>query len=183
MSNAVTSNTVQSTENERSLLPLLSLAENSAYSAKNHFKSADVMIIPRYAINTLTTVSLFSIAIPYFQPYSLELQTFAVVASILNLLLIAGLLSPERESKYKNVGDSYLKLYRECFALYTASTSIADKRIEAEKLQNKYDRMDRYYIGFVSRRLSKWSLEHENHNDDELDLEWLRSEKRRLANG
>lgn len=168
---------------ERLLLPLLSLAENCAYSAKNHHKSADVMLIPRYSINAITTLSLFSIAVPYFQSYPSELQTFAVLASMVNLLLVAGLLSPVREAEYKTIGDDYLKLYRECFELYTSIKTTEEKRAIGEKLQGKYDALDRKHIGFVARRLSKRCLERRDLNDNELDLEWIRSEKKRLAHG
>lgn len=183
----MTSNAISATnatlQEERALLPLLSLAENCAYSAKNHLKSADVMIVPRYLINIITTLSLFAIAIPYLQAFPLELQTIAVVASALNLLLVVGLLSSERESEYKKIGDSYLELYRDCFELYTSNQTVSEKRTCAEKLQDKYDKHKREHIGLIARKLSKRSLEHADPNDDELDLIWLKNEKRRLTHG
>jgi hypothetical protein len=167
----------------RRILPLLSLAENAIYTAKNHYKSADINRYMRYAVNVLTTASLFLVLIPYLQPFSALVQTIAAVAAMANVMLVTGYLSVYRELELLKVGDQFKCIYEDCFKTFCASQSLADIEKQYEVLQKKFNSSERKPISKLARVMCKWSLEHNDPNKDEVDLRWLRDAKARILNG
>lgn len=167
---------------ERQHLALLDLSESAAYSAKNHFKSADVMRFARYGIEVAGFLSLFAIALPWVTNFPHGMQVFAVVSTIASVMGYHRL-SPDKEQKYMSVGDQYLRVHKDALELYGSSRSDAEKVAGTVELRARYDRVKGRPIGYFARKWSKRSLEHRDPIDDELDMSFLRQEKRRLTDG
>ena len=164
----------------QSLYPLLETAENCAYSAKSHFKSADWLKRARHLVSVIVTGSLFSVAIPYFAPFSDAVQTVAVIAAMLNVLIVIETLSPGKESRYMAAGEDFLKLYYHVRDLYLSRRSLEEKEAEISDIQKRYNDLPRLHIGRFAWRRARESLEHKNPTKDEIDLRWLRKEKELL---
>jgi len=181
MSNAAISDCQETID--RRLLPLLSLAENSIYTAKNHYKSADINRYMRYVVNAVTTVSLFLVLIPFLQPFSNEVQTVAAIAAMANVMLVTGFLSVYKEIELLKLGDAFKAIYDECFKAFCSGQQISDSERQYDSLQKKFNALDRRAISKVPRWMAKKALEHKNPEHDEVDLRWLRTAKEKIING
>ena len=177
------SNTDILSDNDRRWLPLLSLAENAIYTAKNHYKSADVNRYMRYFVNILTIASLFSILIPYLDSFSKAVQTVAAFAAMANVMLVTGYLSVFKEIEYLQVGDSFKSIYEDCFKVFCSFSAPSEVGSQYDLLQKKFNEISGRPISKLPRMLAKRALMHKNAVDDEVDLRWLRVAKEKILNG
>lgn len=133
--------------------------ENTAYSAKSHFKSAD---LKRFWIKTLVIVnllfaiiSLIEIPIPDFVKY------FGIISLIASVLLLV-YESQEDKSKLKRhmtIGDEYLKIHYDLQELFYSDNPTQEKFDNISNRMEKMASKDKPTIHQVGKWLAKRSIE------------------------
>lgn len=151
---------------------LLSLAEESAYSAKGHFKSADwVNYSVRFAIFFPLCISVYFLAFPSVG----QLSTIAATLSLLfSVIALTSPLIRDSERAVKEIeghmalGNEYLSVHKSIRNKLPLENVTEDEvsqfSLQVSELDKKTDKLP---IGVMARWWVKYRI------DDEMDLSWI----------
>ncbi len=133
--------------------------ENSAYSAKGHFKSADIR---KWSRRSLIFINLaFAIMSLMDIEYSWLIKSLALIslfASIILLVLDSGINS-KIEYEHMQIGDEYLSIHYELQKLYRKG-NVEDSEIES--IRKRYDKLhkkDKPMINQLAMKFAKTAID------------------------
>jgi len=133
--------------------------ENTAYSAKSHFKSAD---LKRIWITSLIIVNIMFAVFSILElGYPLITKIFAIISLTASVLLVV---YESREGKstikrHMNTGDEYLQLHYELQELYHKETISEDEFNVIKKNIKKINELDKPVINQIGKRMAKKAIE------------------------
>jgi|SRR5581483_1958648 len=152
---------------------LLKYAEETAYSSKGHFKTADFNKISlRFYIIVPIVLSIFLIIYPGLP------QEIIRILNLLNIIFaILALTSPlvsnqdqacKRIDEHMSLGNSYLALHKEIRNLAAEAEITKEQLDEITKKMSELDHQSRsLHISFFGRLWSKFTIH------KEMDIEWI----------
>lgn len=150
---------------------LRKLGEETLYSAKGHFKSADLrriqtkwVIVVCMILNVIGIIGISNTADKWFSAVGL-LGTFF-------LFYWDAEEGKEYRSRHKQAGESYLALHKEVRACYFLSSCSLEDAENLSKKVTKLDQSNRPEIPFIARKWAQRAIE----KNDETD-NWFLKEK------
>lgn len=133
--------------------------ESTAYSAKSHFKSAD---LKRWWVKALVVINIIFAAVSILELLPLRLNQILGLVSLTASVLILVFESQEDKDvvrQHMTVGNQYLILHREIQALYhqekVSETDITDIRLKLKDL----DKSVKPIINQTAKRMATKAIE------------------------
>lgn len=133
--------------------------ESTAYSAKSHFKSADlkrIYVKLLVVVNVLFAIfSLLELGLP------LITKVFAVTSLVASVLVLVFESQNEKDAimKHMVIGDEYLKLHYELQELHHSTGVDSVKMEQVAKRMKKLTQKDKPIISQIAKRWAKYSIE------------------------
>ena len=149
------------------------LAEEAAYSAKGHFKSADWI---RVSVKLYVAVPLVtSLIIFVFDVEGILEKCLAFLGALFSGLALTSVVGtrPEKAERavreHMQLGNEYLDLYKELRAVHEIGEAIDSDRVHAlrERMSGLDGKSSKLPIGIVGRYWAKVRIR------SEMDLKWL----------
>ena len=135
------------------------IGESTAYSAKGHFKTADVRRRTTYAYIVINIVfAVMAISGLFTQAWIQILSVVSLLSSILLLISEShgGLGICNRHDKF---GNQYLELHNDCYAEFLKDSIDEIAISKLQERHNKLNKAERPTINYWGRRLSKAAIE------------------------
>lgn len=133
--------------------------ESTAYSAKSHFKSAD---IKRLWIKGLVIINLLFAIISIIEIGLPDLVKYCGIVSLIASVLLLVYESQEDKNTLKrhmNIGDEYLKLHYEVQELFFSDQIDSDKAESISTRLKKMTNKDKPIIHQIGKWLAKRAIE------------------------
>lgn len=150
---------------------VLKLAEETAYSSKGHFKSADwYKIRMNLYICIPVSTSLLTFGFDLERMLTQTLSFLGLVFSSLAFLSVnSGTAMFEKIKGHMDLANSYLEIHKQIRTLFCDSSSITKDVVDKfQEMVSSLDRKSSYYqIGFIARVWSRWVIKRE------MNLDWL----------
>lgn len=145
------------------------LGESTAYSAKNHFKAADVRRLTTIVLLTVNIiVSVLTLTTFIKCNTVLQLLSVSSLAASIYLLTLEARDGQSNPEKHNSFGNKYLSLHNELFALYH---QLSPSKQDVEKVQKKVNELnqtDRPPINPIARWRCKRAIE----KNGEMNIWW-----------
>lgn len=145
------------------------LGESAAYSAKNHFKAADVrrrttitLIIINIVVSVVTLTTLITADVV------IQILSAGSLAASIYLLTLESRDGQNNPEKHMTFGNKYLTIHNELFALFQDQSPSASDVDKLKKKLNDLNEKDRPYINGIARRMCKKAIEEKG----EMNIWW-----------
>jgi hypothetical protein len=142
--------------------------ESTAYSAKSHFKSAD---LKRFWIKTLVIINLLFAIISLIDfPIPQLIQYFGIISLISSVLLLVYESQEDKSTlkRHMKIGDEYLKIHYELQELYYLDNISKEQITEVSNQMKKMAAKDKPTIHLGGKWLAKKAIE----NKGEMKTWW-----------
>jgi len=145
------------------------LGESSAYSAKNHFKAADVrrrttiiLIIINIIVSVITLTTLIT------SNTVIQILSAGSLAASIYLLTLESRDGQNNPEKHMAFGNKYLTLHNELFALFQQDNPNQQELDKLKKKLNELNESNRPYINAIARKRCKSAIEEKG----EMNIWW-----------
>jgi len=133
--------------------------ESTAYSAKSHFKSAD---LKKWWIKALVTVNIIFAAVSILElPPSILNQCLGITSLTASVLILVFESQEDKDviRQHMTVGNQYLVLHRELQAIYH-QTNVTPENVETMRLKmTDLDQSVKPIINQTAKRIAKKAIE------------------------
>jgi hypothetical protein len=145
------------------------LGESTAYSAKNHFKGADVRRITSITLITINIiVSVLTLTTLITSNTALQLLSAGSLAASIYLLTLESRDGQSNPEKHNIFGNKYLALHNEAFALYQQQ---APSKSDVEKLQKKVNELNQTERPHINP-IARWKCKRAIEMNGEMNIWW-----------
>jgi ElaB/YqjD/DUF883 family membrane-anchored ribosome-binding protein len=150
--------------------------ENTAYTAKGHFKSADIKKKKIYILLSVNIIfAIISVTDCNFNICPLAIKIIGVISLIASILLLIDESQEGNNSfrMHKNIGEEYLSLHEDLHRLFRKG-SISDAEIES--IREQYRSLQKKDQPMISRCAYKKAKKAIEKADSEMTVWWKEEE-------
>lgn len=142
--------------------------ENTAYAAKNHFKSAD---LKRIGIKSLIIINIvFAVFSLLEMPYPTLVKIMSIISLIASILILVNESHEDKNTVYNHmkIGDEYLSIHYELQKLHHRGVVTKEELDAVEKRINRLNSKEKPIVNQIAKKFAKKRIE----NDGEMNKWW-----------